>query len=70
MVLDLRTLNILILVLPALDQLISKTCHLEGNQIIQRQYREVQRKYASSVKNRDGERSSPITAVHASGTSK
>ena len=30
-VLDLRTLNILILVLPTIDQLISKTCYLEVN---------------------------------------
>ena len=34
--LDLRTSNILISVLPTIDQLISKTCHLEGNQRIPR----------------------------------
>ena len=33
-VLDLRTSNILISVLPTIDQLVSKTCHLEGNQKI------------------------------------
>ena len=36
MLLGLRTSNILISVLPTIDQLISKTCHLEGNQRIQR----------------------------------
>ena len=33
-VLDLRTSNILISALPTIDQLISKTFHLEGNQRI------------------------------------
>ena len=33
-VLDLHTSNILIIVLPNIDQLISKTCRLEGNQRI------------------------------------
>ena len=36
LLIDLRTSNILISVLPTIDQLISKTCHLEGNQRIQR----------------------------------
>ena len=68
-VLDLRTSNILVLVLPTIDQLISKTCHLEGNQRIQRDT-QVHREYPSSAKTRDGERSSPGTAVHAPGAFK
>ena len=68
-VLDLCTSNVLILVLPTIDQLISKTCHLEGNQRIQRDT-QVQKAYPSSAKNRDDERSSPGTAVHESGASK
>ena len=68
-VLDLRTSNILILVLPTIDQLISETCRLECNQRIQRDT-QVHREHPSSAKNRDGERSSPSTAVHASGASK
>ena len=35
-----------------------------------KEYKEVHKKYPSSAKNRDGERSSPGTAVHASGASK
>ena len=47
-VLDLCTSHILILVLPTIDQLISKTCHLEGNQRIQRDT-QVQGEYASKI---------------------
>ena len=49
-VLDLRTSNIFISVLPTIDQLISKTFHLEGNQRLQKQSGiQKMRKYPSSV---------------------
>ena len=62
-VLDLRTLNTLISVLPTIDQLISKTFHLEGNQRIQNTKR-----YTENTlhwrKKRGGERSSMQQFTH------
>ena len=64
-VLDLRTSNILISVLPTIDQLISKTCHFEGNQRIQRGIKKIP---LYSKKSRW--RTLLDAAVHASGASK
>ena len=79
-VLDLRTSNILISILPTIDQL---SCHerliikdliiskaIKEYKDKHKEYREVHRKYPSSAKSRDGECSSPGTAVHASSESK
>ena len=62
-VLDLRTSNILVSVLPTIDQLISKTFHLEGNPRIQNTNR-----YTENTlhwrKHRGGERSSMQQFTH------
>ena len=68
-VLDLRTSNILISALPTIDQLISKTFNVEGNQRIAKKQRgTVYRKCPSLAKNREGECS--LMQHHASGASK
>ena len=67
-VLDLQTSNILISALLTIDQLISKTFHLEGNQRILKTKRCCIQKYPSLAKNRDGEYS--LMQHHASGASK
>ena len=57
--LDLRTSNMLISVLPTIDQLISKTCRLEGNQRTLKTKR-----YTESTLFRDGERFSMQQFTH------
>ena len=64
-VLDLRTSNILISVLPTIDQLISKTSHLEGNQRILKTKRYTKNTKIPFIRRKIemGECSSPVTAV-------
>ena len=64
-VLDLRTSNILISALPTIDQLISKTFHLEGNQIILKTKRYTENTKIPFIRRKIemGECSSPVTAV-------
>ena len=64
-VLDLRTSNILISVLPTIDQLISKTFHLEGNQRILKTKRYTENTKIPFIRRKIemGECSSPVTAV-------
>ena len=64
-VLDLRTSNVLISVLPTIDQLISKTFHLEGNQRILKTKRYTESATIPFIRRKIemGECSSPVTAV-------
>ena len=64
-VLDLRTSNILVSVLPTIDQLISKTFHLEGNQRILKTNRYTENTKIPFIRRKIeiSECSSPVTAV-------